>query len=366
MRAEGKKEKAFKLLQQCKSLSPHHPDILNEYGEFLEEEDVIEAEHHYALALVFNPDHSRATFNRMRALPLVKELDMEMLKRIEKKRDALAKIPEGNLLLQRAKMEAYYQHIYHTNAIEGNTMTLSMTRAIVETGMAIGGKSIIEHNEVLGLDSALKYLNNTLLYKKTGAIGIEDILEIHRRVFGFVNPVEAGQFRASQVYVGDHIPPPPTDVENLMEDFDEWLCSREASMLHPIELASLSHYKLVYIHPFIDGNGRTARLLMNLFLMQAGYPPVIIKKEQRFQYYEYLQQANLGDVRPFIRFVARCTENTLDEYLSAVTIYPNVNRRQLIQDKHERITDDNGECTNPSRQSKYRVRIANKCFRNKK
>lgn len=334
MRAQGRKEKARKLLKQCKSLSPHHPDVLNDYGEAVEEIDVVDAEHHYALALVFQPGHLKAMKNRMRTLPLVKQRDIEMLRRIEIKRETLIQIPEGNSALQRAKMEAYYQHIYHSNAIEGNTMTLSMTRSIVESGIAIGGKSVMEHNEVIGLDEALKYMNTTLL-SRVGNIGIEEIVELHRRVLGHVDPLEAGLFRKTQVYVGDHVPPHPSDVERLMAEFDNWLHSKDARMLHPLELASLAHYKLVYIHPFTDGNGRTSRLLMNLLLMQAGYPPVIIRKEQRFDYYDYLQQGNLGDIRPFIRFVARCTERTLDGYLSAVTIYPRKSVYKRIVDTHK-------------------------------
>lgn len=83
--------------------------------------------------------------------------------------------------------------------------------------------------------------------------------------------------------------------------------------------AALAHYKLVHIHPFSDGNGRTSRLLMNMILMQAGYPPVIIHKRHRHEYYENLQIANGGDVRPFVRFIAECTEQTLDLFLWATS-----------------------------------------------
>lgn len=99
--------------------------------------------------------------------------------------------------------------------------------------------------------------------------------------------------------------------------------------LHPVELAAIAHYKFVYIHPFIDGNGRTARLIMNWILMQAGFPPVIIKVEERLDYYETLKMANEGDLRPFIRLIARCTDTTLNGYLHATledasTIIPEI------------------------------------------
>lgn len=106
-----------------------------------------------------------------------------------------------------------------------------------------------------------------------------------------------------QVFVGDHTPPPAGMLPELMEELVDWMNSEEALALHPIELAALAHWKLVYIHPFYDGNGRTARLLMNFILMRAGYPPAIIRKEDRVTYYEGLKSANSGDVRPFIRFI---------------------------------------------------------------
>lgn len=100
-----------------------------------------------------------------------------------------------------------------------------------------------------------------------------------------------------------------------MNEFIEWLNSNQLQLAHPIQIASLVHYKFVFIHPFYDGNGRTARLLMNLILMKFGYPPVIIKKQERLEYYEYLEMANQGDIKPFVRFISRCTHRTLTEYI---------------------------------------------------
>lgn len=173
---------------------------------------------------------------------------------------------------------------------------------------------------------------------------MQDILEIHKRVLGHVDPIEGGVFRRTQVYVGNHIPPTPREVHIHMDSFIEWMNSKEASELHPIKLAAIAHYKLVHIHPFTDGNGRTSRLLMNTILMRFGFPPVVIQKQQRYltnhkpitnrltfarfissrrlPYYNYLQMANEGDIRPFIRFVAEATEKTLDLYLWATSELP--------------------------------------------
>ncbi|CAH0695545.1 unnamed protein product [Spodoptera exigua] len=322
MKKVGKDDKALKLFQHAFALSPKHADILNHYGEFLEDtkKDIVRADQLYTLALTNYPEHTGALENRQRTASIVENLDREMLRKIDEKRDALSSIPESNSALRRAKKEAYFQHIYHTVAIEGNTMTLQQTRSVLETRVAVSGKSIDEHNEILGLDAAMKYINSTLLYRLR-AITMGDILEIHKRVLGHVDPIEGGQFRRTQVYVGGHIPPGPSEIQRLMIQFLEWLNSEDALDLHPVRYAALAHYKLVHIHPFIDGNGRTSRLLMNLLLMQAGYPPVIIAKQHRHLYYQHLQTANEGDVRPFVRFIAQCTERTLNLYLWATSEY---------------------------------------------
>ena len=129
--------------------------------------------------------------NSERTLPLVEEIDQNYFNRIDKKRDELYKIPANHPGLRRSKKEAYFLHIYHTNAIEGNTLTLEQTRAIVETKLGIGGKSLQEQNEVIGIDSALSFMNNSLL-GKVGQLTLNDILEIHKRVLGYVDPTEAG------------------------------------------------------------------------------------------------------------------------------------------------------------------------------
>lgn len=188
MKREGKNDKASKLFQHAAVLSPKHPDILNHYGEFLEEtqNNIMLADQLYFQALTYCPSHAKAFVNRQRTAGTVEEMDRTMLKRIDGKRDLISAIPDSNKALRRAKKEAYFQvrkispsppcshvkkyqrfyffqHIYHTVGIEGNTMSLSQTRSIVETQMAVGGKSIMEHNEILGLDAAMKYINATLV-----------------------------------------------------------------------------------------------------------------------------------------------------------------------------------------------------------
>ncbi|NXK92303.1 FICD transferase, partial [Formicarius rufipectus] len=319
MKRQGKREKAHKLFLYALKMDPDYVDALNEFGIFSEEEkDILQADYLYSKALTISPHNEKALSNRGRTLPLVEEIDQRYFSIIDSKVKKVMAIPKGNSALRRVMEESYYHHIYHTVAIEGNTLTLSEIRHILETRYAVPGKSLVEQNEVLGVDAALKYVNATLA-SRIGSITIADILELHRRVLGYADPVEAGRFRATQVFVGHHVPPHPRDVEQQMRELVQWLNSEDALALHPVELAALAHYKLVYIHPFVDGNGRTARLLLNLILLQAGYPPVTVRKEQRAEYYHVLEAANEGDVRPFIRFVAKCTETTLDALLIATT-----------------------------------------------
>lgn len=272
------------------------------------------AEYHYCKALQHNPAHTKALANRKRTLPLVEKIDQSYFDMLDAKRDALVRVPEGHPGMRRMITENYFRHIYHSNAMEGNTFTLSQTRSFVENRIVISGKSIIEHQEILGMEAALHFINQTLP-KRMGNLHIQDILDIHRRVLGFVDPIGSGIFRKSQVFVGSHVPPPADQIEALMDAFINWLNSEPFIELHPIEMAALAHYKLVYIHPFYDGNGRTARLLMNLILMMAGYPPIIIPVHRRHDYYAHIESANAGDVRPFIRFIAACAERALDEYI---------------------------------------------------
>ena len=117
-----------------------------------------------------------------------------------------------------------------------------------------------------------------------------------------------------------------------MSEFEEWINSESALQLHPVEHAALAHYRFVFIHPFIDGNGRTGRLLMNLILMKQGIPPVNIQTKDRWIYYQTLTQANEGDIRPFVRFIARCTKQTLDDYLLVAKL-----PKLSVEDKHRSI-----------------------------
>ena len=217
MKRQGKRQKAHKLFLHALKMDPGFVDALNEFGIFSEEDkDIIQADYLYTRALTIAPHHEKALVNRDRTLPLVEEIDQRFFSIIDSKVKKVMSIPKGNSALRRVMEETYYHHIYHTVAIEGNTLTLSEIRHILETRYAVPGKSLEEQNEVIGMHAAMTYVNTTLL-SRVGSVSIGDVLEIHRRVLGYVDPVEAGRFRTTQVLVGHHIPPHPQEVEKQMQ-----------------------------------------------------------------------------------------------------------------------------------------------------
>jgi len=328
--SQGKRKQAKKLFEHALSLKPKSIVALNSYGEFLEDEDVVKADLLFQRTLSYQPGHKTAIANRQRTAPLVAQHDKLIFDELDSKKAELYKFSAHHPTLRSYMKESYYHHVFHTVALEGNKLTLEEMRYIIDHRAGLQGKSLNEHNEVLGLSEALQFVNNTLLLKNE--VTVQDIKNLHKRVMGRNDPVIAGEFRSSQVFVGNHIPPDPLEVEELMLEFERWLNSDSSQQLHPVERAALAHYRFVFIHPFLDGNGRTGRLLMNLILMKEGIPPVSIQVRDRWTYYQTLTQANEGDVRPFVRFVATCTRQTLDDYLLVARL-----PRMRVEDKNRKI-----------------------------
>lgn len=153
LKRAGKHEKALKVFQHSLALSPNHPTILTEYGIFLEDynNDIIQADSFYFRALTYDPNCQRALAERQRTATVVQNIDEDRLRRLDEKRDLLAEVDTHSAAMKRATKEAYILHIYHSVGIEGNSMTLTETRSVLETRMAVSGRSIDEHNEILGL-----------------------------------------------------------------------------------------------------------------------------------------------------------------------------------------------------------------------
>ncbi|MEK7523829.1 MAG: Fic family protein [Patescibacteria group bacterium] len=207
---------------------------------------------------------------------------------------------------------------YTSNAIEGNTLTRQETALVVEKGLTVAGKSLTEHLEAMNHAHALEYIKK-LVRKKRADITEKEILDIHRIILSRIDDANAGRYRNVPVRIAGStvIMPNPLKVPDLMSQFMRWMHRGNAE--HPATIAADAHLKFVSIHPFIDGNGRTARLLMNLLLMQKGYPPALVRKEDRLAYINAIEQAQLhGEMDDYYRIIYRSIERSLDIYLKAV------------------------------------------------
>lgn len=207
---------------------------------------------------------------------------------------------------------------YTSNAIEGNTLGRRETALVVEKGLAIGGKSLLDHMEAVNHTHALDWVKEQV---KRGprSLSEEDILHIHYLIMKGIDDLNAGRYRVTPVRISGSavVPPNPRKVPDLMNGLTKWL--KLAADLHPVELAAEAHYRLVTIHPFTDGNGRTARLLMNMVLLMSGYPAAIIRKRDRLAYIDSLEKAQLGGSKDaYMKIVARAANRSLDIYLKAV------------------------------------------------
>jgi Fic family protein len=217
---------------------------------------------------------------------------------------------------------------YTSNAIEGNTLTRAETALVVEKGLTVGGKSLVEHLEATNHASALDWVKKQINRKphEIYKISIKDILKIHEIILKGIDDNNAGNFRNVAVRISGSavILPNPKKVYNLMEEFALWFEDSKKNKIHPIQFAAEAHYKLVTIHPFTDGNGRTARLLMNLILMIYGYPPAIIRPRDRLAYINSLEKAQLvngenNSKNDFYKIILKAVDKSLDIYLKAVT-----------------------------------------------
>jgi Fic family protein len=209
----------------------------------------------------------------------------EKLQQIDKLKGWLDSFrPLSAAILAELKQQYDVKFTYNSNAIEGNTLTQSETALVLEKGITIGGKTLREHLEVVGHKDAIDYIET--LAQQESRIGEWEIRQIHFLILRAIAPSEAGQYRTLDVKASgtNYVYPPHYLLSELMLQFASWLDSSEAKTLHPLEYATEAHLRFVSIHPFLDGNGRTARLLTNLLLLRAGYPIVILLSQIRKAY----------------------------------------------------------------------------------
>jgi len=212
------------------------------------------------------------------------------------------------------------EYTFESNRIEGNTLTLRETDMVINEGLTISGKSMREHLEAINHQEAIGFIKD--LMQRNVSLNERDLLSIHNLILRGIIPEDAGRYRKVQVMIkgSTHMPPQPFMVAKEMEDYFIWY-EINKNELHPVILAAEMHERLVTIHPFIDGNGRTSRLVMNLILLQKGYIIANIKGDydSRMQYYQSLEIAQTkNNKEDFLLFVAQIEKENLERYISII------------------------------------------------
>lgn len=206
---------------------------------------------------------------------------------------------------------------YNSNAIEGNTLTMSETKVVLE-GITIGGKSMVEHLEIINHREAILFVED--LVSSQEPLSEWNIKNIHALILNEIDNLNAGKYRSENVVISGakHMPPKHYEVSLLMQKLiaeyqKEWM------IYHPVVRAALLHGEFAKIHPFIDGNGRTSRLLLNFELMRNGYPPIIFKNDNRAKYYDVLDLAHTTkNYEPLIKLVSELEIESEKLWLSVV------------------------------------------------
>ncbi len=238
-------------------------------------------------------------------------MDFEKLNKLKTKLDTYR--PLSTKILQNLHEDLVLRWTYHSNAIEGNTLTLQETKVVLE-GITIGGKLLREHFEAINHKEAIFFIEAQA--QKDESLSEYNIKQIHSLILKNIDDANKGAYRKTNVIISgaEHKPPQSFEVPPKMEQFIKEYNAKK-KMLHPVELASFVHIEFVGIHPFIDGNGRTSRLLMNLELIKAGFPPVVIRVEDRLEYYKALDTAHTtGDNRLFLALMENVVEKSFEPY----------------------------------------------------
>jgi Fic family protein len=265
-------------------------------------------------------------------------IDQRLFERIRRKKlllDDRRPLPED--AVKRLREELRLHHTYNSDAIEGNSLTLQETRLVISDGITVGGKSLIEHLEAKGNAEGFDLILSLAAGGEDGDgegegeeggrdwnhVLIQEIHEVVTR--GQI--ADSGKYRTENVRIAGAVKTPPSysKVVSLLDDYLETIRSMDAAdalnegdsrKTHPLVVAGYIHHTFVAIHPFIDGNGRVARLLTNLYLISMGYPPIVLKVENRMAYYDALRRGDLGDLTPLVKFIAQAINDSLTLFLS--------------------------------------------------
>lgn len=246
--------------------------------------------------------------------------DFDDLDALKARLDSLRPLPAA--ALRNLHDELVLRWTYNSNAIEGNTLTLLETKVVLE-GITVGGKLLREHFEAINHRDAILYVEDVA--RKAEPLSEWQIRNLHRLVLKQIDDDNAGIYRRHNVTIAGarHVPPDMLLVPEQMAALMRWY-DTEAAALHPVARATKLHVDFVKIHPFVDGNGRTARLLLNLELMKAGFPAIVLPVTRRLAYYEALDTAHVeGDVAPFIALVRQAVREGFEPYWHVLRAFSN-------------------------------------------
>lgn len=244
-------------------------------------------------------------------------MDFSKLDELKNKLDKYR--PLSPQILKNLHEDLVIKWTFNSNAIEGNTLTLQETKVVLE-GITIGGKNLREHFEAINHKEAILFVEE--LVQKNERLSEHDIKSIHALILKNIDAKNAGKYRDINVLISgaEYKPVQAVDIPSKMQEFIEWY-KKEHATLHPIELAARVHVNFVGIHPFTDGNGRSSRLLMNLELIKHGFPPAIIKVENRLEYYKALDTAHTTqNYEPFLELIHKVVEESFEPYFFVLGI----------------------------------------------
>ncbi|MBM3886829.1 Fic family protein [Candidatus Dependentiae bacterium] len=223
--------------------------------------------------------------------------------------------PLSDHMLQQLKEYYRIGLTYSSNALEGNSLTESETKIAIEDGLTVGGKPLRDYFEAIGHSEAYDFMFTLI---KGDVISQEDIKTLHRFFYKRIDETNAGTYRNEKVFISGskYSCPNPEQVPILMKQLVDRLPQLKKTN-HPVEYAALVHKEFVFIHPFVDGNGRVARLLMNTALLQAGYCIAIIPPILRAQYIQALEDAHANDAS-FKELIAQQVKEACKDYLRLI------------------------------------------------
>jgi Fic family protein len=254
-------------------------------------------------------------------LPVFSSEVQVKLRRLDSLKDQWQKSkPLNQTQLQKLREYFALKYTYDSNRIEGNTLSLQETQLVIKEGVTINGKSLREHLEAINHSEAIDFLEELISVREP--LNKRSLLDLHRLVLKSIDSENAGVFRKVPVSIGgsEYMPPQPFLLEKMMEDYFLHY-NKQRKFLHPVILAAEMHERLVSIHPFLDGNGRTSRLIMNFVLLQNGYTVAILKgdSDSKIKYYTALQEVQLNNnTEPFYTLVIERCLASLEEHLNLV------------------------------------------------